>query len=225
VLEQKHIRHLIFLLILLLGGCSSVPLRKNSKTPEISPLLLEYAQYKKFVIENLKALDQIYSDSYEQCEYLVKTNDGIQAVQMLIDLEAARLLLKDLKIDKLSQHELVAACLNYIFDNFEYSLSPDIWPDVALTIKMKRGDCKGLSLLLISMLQLLGIECYGAVNSGHMWVRAFVDGHWVILETDSDKKRNFVYQLKGFYDKPVFRIYHNRTEKRIRKQKLTKCTE
>lgn len=225
LLEKKQIKCIIIMFILLSGGCSSSILHESSQPSRMPGNILDNDNYKKFVIENLEILDQIYSDSYVECEYLVKTDYGIKTVQTLIDPEATRVLLNNLKTDKLLKHELIMICFHYVLNYFKYFPSPDTWPSVDLTIKLKKGDCKGLSLLLISMLQLLDIDCYGAVNNGHMWVEAFNDDNWLILETDSDKKRNSIYQLKGFYDKPMFRIHINRSEKRIRKQKLIQFNE
>ncbi len=82
---------------------------------------------------------------------------------------------------------------------------------------MQKGDCKGLSLLFLSILIVFDIESYAAISNNHMWVEAKLDGKWKIFDTDSDRKS--IYQLSGIYEHPMFKIYSDRSEKRIRIKK------
>ena len=101
---------------------------------------------------------------------------------------------------------------------YEFQADPDTyhWQTVAETIKAKKGDCKNLSLLLMSLLLSAGINTHAAISNGHMWVNVYYDKKWQVLEVDKDSERNKIYQTPGFYKNPLYKVFMDRTEKRKR---------
>ncbi len=202
--------------ITLLTGCALSPLQTGSYPSEE---IFEYknrADYIKYIQENKKNINKIYSQSYGQYEYLVDTDSGATLIQHLINPELAHPIINEVVTENQSKAEKAIACFNYIVHYFKYFSIPETWPTIAQTLKTRKGDCKGFSLLLLSTLTFFDIECYAAIGNNHMWVEAKIAGEWKIFETDSDLNRNLIYQLPGFYAEPLFKIYNNRSEKRIR---------
>jgi hypothetical protein len=68
----------------------------------------------------------------------------------------------------------------------------------------------------MSCLTNAGYDTYAAISNGHMWVNVNHNNQWQVLELDLDPARNTVYQIPGFYDNPLYRIYPDRSEKRKR---------
>ena len=58
----------------------------------------------------------------------------------------------------------------YVLGSYRYVVEPKEWPTIQETIQWGKGDCKGLSLLLMSLLLASGFETHAAVSNGHMWV-------------------------------------------------------
>lgn len=44
----------------------------------------------------------------------------------------------------------------------------------------------------------------------------FFDNKWHVLEVDKDPERNKIYQIPGFYENPVYKIFKDRALKRKR---------
>jgi len=199
------------------SGCTRTLLNKNSGIASKEALnpqsMLAYIEY---VQENQKNINQIYSRFYRNYEYFVDSNSGSIRIQNLINPELAHLVTGKILTKNQAKTEKVIECFNYIIRHFKYFPMPEVWPTISQTLKIRKGDCKGLSLLLLSVLLFLDIECYAAIGNGHMWVVARLDGQQKIFETDSDPNRKLIYQLPGFYEKPLYKIYYNRSEKRIR---------
>ena len=105
--------------------------------------------------------------------------------------------------------------MEVIQQRFEYTPEPEAWVPVTETLRAGKGDCKNLSILLVSALTASGVDSYAAVSNGHMWVRAYDGLQWRILETDSDPQRNEIYGIPGFYKDPLYKIYPVRSLKRI----------
>ncbi len=203
-------------IVCLFLACAPLPLNKNnylSKEVSGSQTNLDYMRY---IQENQKIINEIYSQLYGKCEYLVDSDLGTTLIQNLINPKLLHPIISRVVTEHQSTTEKTIACFNYIIHHFRYFSMPETWPTIEQTLKLRKGDCKGLSLLFLSILISFDIECYAAISNGHMWVEAKLDDGWKIFETDSDPDRNAIYNLPGFYKMPMFKIYHNRSEKRIR---------
>ena len=170
--------------------------------------------------ENIDNLNQIYFEEYQPHPYpfIVDTETGGAVIQNLIDTELAGRQISSLDLGSLNKNERLSKIYNYVISEYDYIVEPKIWPTMDETIKWKKGDCKGLSLLLMSFLLASGFDAHAAISNGHMWVNVYKGGAWHVLELDSDPERNRIYNIPGFYDMPLFRIYEDRTEKRLRKK-------
>jgi len=206
--------------ICLFAGCSML---SSTQSEQASELIFDSQQrldYIKYIKENQENKNEIYSRHYNNCKYLVDSDAGTTLIQNLINPELVFSLMNNVVNDDQSKTEKAFACFNHIINNFRYYPMPESWPTIAQTIKIQKGDCKGLSLLLVSSLISIGIdECYAAISNNHMWVEVKLDDHWKIFETDININRNLIYQSSGFYENPMFRIYSDRSEKRIRIKK------
>jgi len=198
-------------LAVLLAGCSVLP--AALKPPE-SSVDGSSADHARFVQNNLAALNRVYSRSYEPCRFIVDTDSGSTPIQNLIDLEAARRILQDFDFEHKSDSARAQTLLAYLRRNYRYVPEPQAWVPVAETIRRRSGDCKNQSLLLLSLLTAGGLEAYGAISNGHMWVMVLTADRWQVLETDPDGSRNKIYRLPGFYSDPLFRIYPGYSLKR-----------
>jgi hypothetical protein len=49
-----------------------------------------------------------------------------------------------------------------------------------------------------------------------MWVKVHENYQWFVLELDQNPQRQKIYRIPGFYENPLYRIYGDRSEKRIR---------
>ena len=200
----------------LLAGCALSPAHKDNYPSEGIFNSQNRLDYIKYIQENQKNINKIYSHSYGNYEYLVDSDSGVTLIQHLIDSKLVHPITEEVIVENQSKTEKAIASFNYIIHHFRYFPMPETWPTIAQTLKFQKGDCKGLSLLLLSTLIFFDIECYAAIGNSHMWVEAKLAGEWKIFETDSDPNRNLIYQIPGFYEKPLFKIFNNRSEKRIR---------
>ena len=82
------------------------------------------------------------------------------------------------------------------------------------TIRTQNGDCKSLSLLLVSLLTSAGYDSYAGISNGHMWVVAYENNRWQVLDLDQHPARRKTYSTPGFYDDPLYKIYPDRSENR-----------
>jgi len=207
--------------IYLLSGCALSPSHTGKYPSEEIFDSQSRLDYIKYIQENQKNINIIYSQSYDNYEYLVDSDSGVTLIQHLINPELVYPITNKVVSEDQSQTEKAINCFNYIIQHFRYFPMPETWPTIAQTLKIRKGDCKGLSLLLLSILISFDIECYAAIGNSHMWVEAKLSGGWKIFETDSDPNRNLIYQLPGFYEKPLFKIFYNRSEKRIRMKEVS----
>ena len=51
---------------------------------------------------------------------------------------------------------------------------------------------------------------------GILWVKVHENDQWVVLELDLNPQRQKIYQIPGFYENPLYKIYSDRSEKRKR---------
>ena len=198
----------------LAAGCATLdrePYPVEEEMP-VAPWSIE--NYAEFIKQNMAQLNRNYSTDYIPYDFIVDTEYGSTQVQDLIDPAVASLTGEELSLQTIDDADEISATLAYIRQAYDYVAFPEKWSPVAETIRVKKGDCKNLSLLLMSLLIASGIDAYAAVSNGHMWVNAYIEGQWHVLETDTDPQRNKVYKIPGFYDHPLYKIYSDRSFKR-----------
>jgi hypothetical protein len=203
---------------LLLLSCAREGILRPVEEPtaRLEPWSIE--SYSEFVRRNMAYLDDIYTTEYVAHEFVVDTDAGAVRIQELLDIDAAQRLLQGIDLPHSALGQKIRGILRYVLDTFDYRVDPDRWVSVADVIRKGRADCKGLSLLLVSLLTAAGIEAYAGISNGHMWVCAH-DGHcWQVLETDTDPVRAGIYGLPGFYEHPLFKIYPHVSCKRKARQ-------
>jgi hypothetical protein len=148
----------------------------------------------------------------------VDTDYGSTLIQTLIDPEAVSPITYHLGIHNLEYKEKISVIFNYVIHEYAFIMTPCKWQSVEETVKTKKGDCKGLSLLLMSLLLSAGIDTHAAVSNGHMWTNVFYDNTWHVLEVDMNPDRNKIYQIPGFYENPLYKVFIDHSERRKRIQ-------
>ncbi len=208
---------LIGLLIWWIGagvGCHRLAEERfTEQAPGLRPWNADvYAQY---VAQNMDELNRRYSGQYEPVEFIVDTVAGSARVQSLIDPTATALLAEVIADPAAGSAVAIEAIMEVIRQRFTYVPEPQAWAPVRETMRAGRGDCKNLSIVLMSALTASGVEAYAAVSNGHMWVRAYDGQRWRVLETDTDPVRSRIYRIPGFYEDPLYKIFADRSLKRI----------
>jgi hypothetical protein len=205
------------LLLFFLPGCAAFYKREVPVEPMIPDLKWNLDSYAQFVKQNMTEINARYTSEYELYEFVVDTDYGSTVIQNLIDPKAISSIIAD--VEKYSDFEYpdrLVSIYQYIVEEYNYILDPHAWQSVAETIRAKKGDCKSLSLLLMSLLLSEGYDTHAGISNGHMWVKVHENYQWVVLELDQNPQRQKIYRIPGFYDKPLYRIYADRTEKRKR---------
>jgi len=199
------------------SGCAALYKKEIPEAPIIPELKGDLDSYAEFVKQNMTEINARYSSDYVSYEFVVDTDYGSTRIQNLMDPEAASAIRADL--GKHSNPEYQAkrvAIYEYIIAEYDYILDPHTWQSVAETIRTKKGDCKSLSLLLMSLLLSADYDTYAGIANGHMWVKVRENGQWVVLELDQNPERQKIHRIPGFYENPLYRIYPDRSEKRKR---------
>jgi hypothetical protein len=203
--------------IILLSGCAAVPREEIPAESFIPDLKWTLESYTAFVKENMAEINANYSTAYVPCEFIVDTDYGSTVIQDLLDPESAKALNAGLMQTPFPESsDPLMLIFEHIVNHYDYRFDALKWQSVEETIEAKTGDCKSLSLLLMSCLKAAGYEAYAAISNGHMWVNAKHKGRWRVLEMDLDPARNTIYRIPGFYENPLYRIYPDRSEKRKR---------
>ena len=207
-----------FLLIVVATHISCAPAIKKEFPEKIAPPSHPWSiqDYSEFLKENIRYRDEIYSTEYVLCDFIVDTEYGPTLIQNLIDPDAASSILKNLDLNDMRHEEKILYIYEYVLREFAFHANPHYWETVAETVKAKKGDCKHLSLLLMSLLLSGGIHTHAAISNLHMWVNVYYDNEWHVLEVDHDSERNKIYQIPGFYKNPLYKVFMDRTEKRKR---------
>ncbi len=206
--------HLIMLWVCISAGSTApaqdfAPLAKNKTLYN-----LDMQHYTALLKQNMEIADKRYSKEYILYDFIVDTDYGSTLIQNLIDPVAVTFILERLEIKNLDVTNKILKIFNYVRQNYAFVLDPYTWPTVEETIKKKKGDCNSLSLLLMSLLQAAGIDTYAGISNGHMWVYAFCQDDWQLIEIDQDPVRKKIYSLPGFYNNPVYKIFIDHSEKR-----------
>ena len=186
------------------------------KWPAIAPWTPD--SYRAFRADNLALIDLIYSDEYIEYPFMVDLENGAVPVRHLIDTEALRSVAQKISSNGENSLQILNAARQYLASTTIYRVQPGIWPTVPDTLESGLADCKGRSLLLLSLLLAAGQEAYAAIGNGHIWVVVRVNGSWETIETDTDPERGKIYAIPGFYDRPLYKVYADRTLKRRRRQ-------
>jgi len=205
---------LLLIFAMIFGGCAAIIKEKPPEEIVTPALPWDVKNYAVFLKQNMKNMNERYSTKYASYDFVVDTDRGSTLIQNLIEPEIA-LKIKDRPwSDSMEDDYKLYKIFKYVQNDYTFFMEPDKWPAVKETVKSKRGDCKSLSLLLMSLLISAEIDTHAAISNGHMWVNAFYDSRWHVLEIDSDPERNKIYSIPGFYDNPLYRIYPGHTEKR-----------
>jgi hypothetical protein len=223
-MSLRHIEYRIFWLMtifiavapLSLTGCG---LQLDRSTKEPPPPLEPWNPdiYGAFISENRALIDQIYSDEYVDYPFMVDSEDGSVLIQDLINPEAVRSLSEEILPAEGDGRQILDAAQRYLIAAISYRARPGVWMTLDETLEIGAADCKGRSLLLLSLLLAANQEAYAAIGNGHMWVVVNLDGQWQTVETDPDPERRQIYSMPGFYKRPLYKIYADRTIKRKRR--------
>jgi hypothetical protein len=142
-------------------------------------------------------------------------DDGSTLIQDLIDPTSVAGINAVLRTGTISRYpHKIRRIYQYILSHYEYVTDPHRWQSVQETIRTRKGDCKSLSLLLVSLLTSAGFDAYAGISNGHMWVVADENNRWQVLDLDQNPARKKIYGIPGFYDDPLYKIYPDRSEKR-----------
>ena len=171
-----------------------------------------------FTVRNMALLNRLYSEQYEPKPFVVDLDGSSALIQRLIRPGAITALTDRLGLSGLpSARQVNRLHQHVLFPEYAFVPEPMAWRPPEETVALGRGDCKNLSLLLLSLLASAGLEARGAISHGHMWVEVRMGDRWRILELDGDEGRGRIYRLPGFYRMPMYRIYPDRSEKRRRR--------
>lgn len=203
----------IFLWHAAFSGCAFLP-RPTAVETEMPVQQWGQQAYARFVEQNMKMLNEIYSTEYIPYPFVVDTVQGSLLIQRLLDHRAVMPVVDVLKAAGPSGEQLFWSLYEFVVREFEYVADAAFWPTVTETLERKGGDCKGLSLLLMSLFRAAGYEAYAAISNGHMWVCGYDGTEWHTVEVDKDPERNRIYKIEGFYENPLFKVYPDRTLKR-----------
>ena len=198
----------------IIAGCASTPHTKPAEEELVPVLEWNQKAYADFLKENMKNLNEKYSTEYVPWDFIVDTDNGSIPIEKLIDDQAVESVLETFELKQKSRKEKVKIIYEYVLSEYLFTPNPESWHTVEETIQTRKGDCKDLSLLLMSMLMADYIPVYGAISNGHMWVNVYQDKKWVVLEVDKDPHRNRIYSIPGFYENPLFKVFPKGTVKR-----------
>jgi hypothetical protein len=205
------------LCVFLLSGCAAIQKEKIPAESIIPELKWNLESYADFVKENMTEINANYSTVYASYEFIVDTEYGSTVVQNLLDPGSATSINPGPMGDANPEpSDPLMHIYQHIIKHYDYILDPLKWQSVEETIKTQKGDCKSLSLLLMSWLATAGYDTYAGISNGHMWVNVNHDNQWQVLELDPDPERNTIYRIPGFYENPLYKIYPDRSEKRKR---------
>jgi hypothetical protein len=173
------------------------------------------ADHKSFVLQNIEMLNGRYSRDYAPSLFVVDLDGGSKIIQELLDPDAGKRLAEQIGVHGMSESEKVRRFQDYIHRELRYRPEPNRWSTVEEILQIGRADCKGRSLVLLSLLAAEGIESYAGISNGHMWISAHYLQTWHVLETDPNAEGNPIYRVEGFYEDPLYKVFPQQTLKRI----------
>ena len=198
-------------------GCAAVQREKLPAESIVPDAKRQYRLYAEFVKENMNEMNARYSTVYIPCEFIVDRDDGSTVIQDLINPASVAGINAMLRADAISRYpDKMRRIYRYVLSHYDYVIDPHRWQSVEETLRTQKGDCKSLSLLLMSLLTAAGLDAYAGISNGHMWVVAKENNRWQVLDLDQNPARKKIYSIPGFYDDPLYRIYPDRSEKRQR---------
>ncbi len=198
-------------------GCAALYKKEVPEDSIIPELKWDLNSYAQFVKQNLTEINAGYSTEYDLYEFVVDTDYGSTVIQKLIDPKAVSSIIADLeKYTDRNRPNRLDTIYQYIVGDYDYIINPYGWQSVEETIRTKKGDCKSLSLLLMSLLLSEGYISFASISNGHMWVNVHANYRWIVMELDQNPQRQKIYRLPGFYNNPLYKIYGDRSEKRKR---------
>ena len=200
--------------VIIISGCTSIIDKKRTEERMASSFEWNQEIYIEFLKQNMEKIDRQYSTEYVAYDFFVDTDNGSTRIQNLIDSEAVRPITEKLEIASIDYDQKLSKILDYVQNEYTFRPDPGKWRTVAETIQTKKGDCKSLSLLLMSLLLAADFPAHAAISNGHMWVNVYHDNKLRVLEVDRDPDRNKVYSIPGFYDNPLFKIFPDGAVKR-----------
>ena len=160
------------LCLFVFSGCAALYKKEIPEEPIIPELKWDLDSYAEFVKQNMTEINARYSPDYVFYEFVVDTEYGSTVIQNLIDPEAASAITADLGNHSNPEYrDKLVTIYQYTIEEYNYILDPYTWQSVEETIRTKKGDCKSLSLLLMSLLLSAGYDTYAGIANGHMWVK------------------------------------------------------
>ena len=217
-MTAKILACLMLMIFVAHTGCTPSVKEKYPKDIMTLKLPETLKGYAAFLKQNMEGINERYAKTYIPFNFKVDTDYGSTLIQTFINPEAVSAITDKLGVKNLAYKEKISAIYNYVIHEYAFIMDPLKWQTVQETIKTKRGDCKSLSLLLMSLLLSADIDACAAISNGHMWTNVFFDNEWHVLEVDKDPDRNKIYQIPGFYENPVYKVFRDRTLKRKRIQ-------
>jgi hypothetical protein len=211
---------LLLAVLFILMGCMLRTKERKHEDSDGKEYIFTIQHNADFIKENIENLNHMYLEEYQLHPYpfIVETETGSTIIQNLIDKHIVMRQIEYLDLGSLNKNERILEIYNYVLTEYDYVIEPKRWPTIYETVKWKKGDCKGLSLLLMSLLLASDFDAHAEISNGHMWVTVYNGGTRHVLELDTDPENSLIYNIPGFYDMPLFKIYEDRTEKRLRKQ-------
>jgi hypothetical protein len=209
---------LIITWFLSLFGCAAWVERKPPAEIIEPDLKWDLKSYAEFASQNIQDMNAKYSEEYVPYEFIVDMDSGSTRIQNLIDLHTAASINMELDFTNPEAPNHISKLHQYVIREYRYVIEPNHWQTTGEAIKSKEGDCKSLSLLLMSMLISAGYDSHAAVSNGHMWVTVHENHQWRVLEIDQDPQRLKIYHIPGFYEYPLFKIFIDHSEKREKKE-------
>jgi hypothetical protein len=176
----------------------------------------EQQDYAVFLKQNMEERDKEYSTDYTLFDFVVDTDYGSTLIQNLIDPKAVSSIIYKLGVQDLEHNDKLSTIYEYVVSEYVFEMDPYKWQTVEETVKAKKGDCKDLSLLLMSLLLSAGIDSHVSISNGHMWTNVFFDNEWHVLEVDKNSERNKIYHIPGFYENPLYKVFIDHAIKRRR---------
>jgi hypothetical protein len=215
---KKPINALALLFLIATFIDCSPGLKKYPEEFIVPSLPVELQDYAIFLKKNMAGINEMYTKEYIPFSFKVDIDNGSRLIQTFINPIAVSSITENLDVENLEYKKKIFILYDYVIHEYAFIMDPFKWQTVEETVKTKKGDCKSLSLLLMSLLLSAGIDSYVAISNGHMWTNVYFDNEWHVLEIDQNFDRNKIYQIPGFYKDPLYKVFIDHTVKRKRFQ-------